>query len=313
MELYSKFIGIDIGKFNFVVNCHGQKHSKTSDNTPLGIREFLGEYRARLKKAFCVLEATGVYEMHLLLVLCNQGLCVHRAHARKVKNFIRSYGNEAKTDHLDAKVLSLYASERFEQLELFKPQSEQALALYELVQRRRDLKQMLVAEKNRQQAPLAKVVKDSHTRIIAVLTEQLEEVNQLIERIITEDSSLKRKQAILVTVPGIGKKVAAELLAMMPELGHMNRRQAASLAGVAPRANETGRFKGYRRVAPGRNHVKPMLFLSAMAARNSNSSLKAFYLQLTDRGKSKMVALVALMRKIIVIANARLKEEMLTT
>lgn len=313
MELYSKFIGIDIGKFSFVVNCHGQKNTKEFDNTPVGISEFLSQYRARLKKALCVLEATGGYEMYLLLVLCNQKFSVHRAHTRKVKNFIRSYGNEAKTDHLDAKVLALYAAERSDQVELFKPQSEQSLVLYELVQRRRDLTQMLVAEKNRRQAPLAKFVKDSHNRMIAVLNEQLEEINQLIDQVIAKDKILNKRQEVLMTVPGIGKKVSAELLAMMPELGHMTRRQAASLAGVAPRANESGRFKGYRRIAPGRNQVKPMLFLSAMAARNSNSPLKDFYLQLTQRGKSKMVALVALMRKIIVIANARLKEMVLAT
>ena len=113
---------------------------------------------------------------------------------------------------------------------------------------------------------------------------------------------------VLKTIPGIGEITAQELLALMPELGSLTRRQAASLAGVAPRANESGKFKGYRSTGRGRESVKPSLFLSAMAARNSKSELKTFYENLMKRGKKKMVAVTALMRKIIVIANARLKE-----
>ena len=308
MELYSNFVGIDIGKFSFFVNIHGKKAIQEYENTPEGINQFISNHKTSMAQSFCVLEATGGYEMRLLLLLCKQNISVHRANARKVKNFIRSFGNDAKTDNLDAKALALYGHERQQHLDLFVPSSEQALELYELAQRRSDLKQMLVAEKNRRQAPRVNVIKSSCNTLIQVLTEQLTSINQAIDELIAEDEKLAEKQKILQTVPGIGKIVSSELLAMMPELGTMSRRQAASLAGLAPKANDSGKFRGYRRVAAGRNHIKPMLFLAAMAARNSNTDLKEFYNGLIARGKKKMVALVALMRKIIVIANARLKE-----
>ena len=124
---------------------------------------------------------------------------------------------------------------------------------------------------------------------------------------IKENSELKSKKNILKSIPGIGEVVANELLASLPELGCVNRKQIASLVGLAPRANDSGKFRGYRSKGYGRSLVKPLLFLSAMAARNSNSSLKAFYDNLIVKGKKKMVGLIALSRKIIVIANAKLR------
>lgn len=308
MTLYSNFIGIDIGKNSFVVGVHGIKNTQEYENTPLGIDKFLSKYKKELSSGLCVLEATGGYEMLLLLTLCNKSIASHRANTRKVKHFIHSYGNGAKTDALDAKALSLYGYERHEQLEIFTPATEIALELYELVQRRNDLKQMLIAEKNRLQSPRAKILKNSCEAVIKTLELQQAKVNAAIKELIANDEILNTKQKILQTIPGIGEKVSSELLALMPELGQMNRRQAASLAGLAPRAKDSGQFSGYRCVVQGRNNVKPMLFLAAMAARTSKSELRVFYERLIEKGKKKMVALVALMRKIIVIANARLRE-----
>lgn len=308
MELYNKVVGIDIGKFSFVVHGQGKRASSEYDNTSTGIKKFLTDYKVDLKHALCILEATGGYEMKLLYTMCQKGISVHRANTRKVKNFIRSYGNQAKTDQLDAKALALYGYERQQHLALFKPVSKHMLELYELVQRRKSLSKMLVAEKNRRQGPRANIIKSSCDMLIQVLNQQTEEIKREIDRIIASDPVLSKKRKVLMTIPGVGPVVSAELLTMMPELGNMDRRQAASLAGLAPQANDSGKFKGYRRVAPGRNSIKPMLFLAAMAARNSNSQLREFYDKLRARGKLKMVALVAVMRKIVVIANARLKE-----
>ena len=308
MSLYKNFVGIDIGKFEFVVSVHGKKVTKPYENTIEGIDKFIKEHKSLLHDSLCVLEAAGGYEMLLLLHLCDLKIPVHRANTRKVKHFICSYGNAAKTDNLDAKALALYGYERHSDLDLFTQMSEKALALYSLVQRRNDLKQILIAEKNRLQAPNAKSLKDSFEAVIGLLNNQLDDINGKIDNIIKNDEILAQKEKILLSIPGIGKKVASEILAILPELGHINRRQAASLAGLAPRARDSGQFKGYRSVAPGRNQIKPMLFLAAMAARNSHSELKEFYENLIARGKKKMVALTALMRKIVVIANARLKE-----
>lgn len=308
MKSYNNFIGIDIGKSSFVAAIHQQKTTKEYANNVAGITEFIEEEKELLSAGLCVLEVTGGYEMLLLLRLCEEGFAVHRASGRQVKSFIRSYGNEAKTDNIDAKSLARYAQERHESLALFTPPSQSASQLYELAQRRRDLKQMLVAEKNRLQGPRVKGVKKSIETIIEVLKTEIKTVTSEMDNLIGDDKKLKEKQRVLITVPGIGPIIANDLLILLPELGALNRREIASLVGLAPIARDSGQLKGYRHTGHGREGIKPALFMAAMAARKSNSSLRTYYESLVGRGKKKMVALTALMRKIIVIANARLKE-----
>lgn len=305
--LYNNFIGIDIGKFNFVVNIHGQKNTTEYENTSTGIADFLKDHKKILSHSLCILETTGGYEMRLLLTLCEKSYSAHRANTRKVKNFIRSFGEKAKTDSLDAKALSQYGFERWHQLDRYTSPSKNSFALYELTQRRNDLKQALVAEKNRLEAPRTNIVKESCQIMIDVISEQIEIITNQINQLIDEDPILKVKKEELKTVPGIGDITANNLLVLLPELGNVNGKQIASLAGVAPKCNQSGKRDGYRFTGHGRNLVKPVLF---MAARKSKSALKDFYEKLTtgEKNKPKMKALVALMRKIIVIANARLRD-----
>jgi transposase len=307
MKSYNNFIGIDIGKFNFVVAIHGKKPVSEYGNTAEGIDQFLSDFRNELPGALCILEPTGGYEMRLLLALCDKGFAVHRAHTRKVKNFIRSFGSEAKTDSLDARNLGLYGYERSGSLDLFKPQTAEAMKLYELIHRRRDLTQMLVAEKNRMKSPRTGFVQNSIETLIDILSKEIKGISGEIENLIKKDMSLNEKKKMLKTIPGIGDIIANELLALLPELGQISRREIASLVGLAPISRDSGKLRGYRRTGHGRGGIKRLLFLAAMAARNSKSHLKAYYESLVGRGKCKMVALTALMRKIIVIANARLK------
>lgn len=313
MEEYNNFIGIDIGKLSFVVAVYGSKKIREYENNLEGISSFLKDYRSLLVKGFSVLETTGGYEMRLLLMLCEEGFAVHRANTRKVKNFIRSFGNEAKTDPLDSKALALYGYERHSRLDLFQTQSKQALELYELVQRCSDLKLMLVAEKNRLKAPRTDFIKGSCELMIDTLSKQIEALTGRVNQIIENDVVLKKKKEILKTIPGIGEVTANYLLVLLPELGTLNRKQIASLTGLAPIANDSGLRKGYRATGHGRSGIKPILFMAAMAARNSNSWLKSFYNRLVEAGKKKIVALTALMRKIIVIANARIRDFNLST
>lgn len=307
MTVYTHFVGVDIGKFSFVVAVQGQKQTKECHHDASGIQSFINEYKKYLSQGLCILETTGGYEMRLILTLCELGYAVHRANTRKVKHFIRSLGNAAKTDKLDSKALALYGYERNTRLECFTPQSKQALALYELVQRRQDLKRLLVAEKNRLKAPRAHLIQESCQIMIETITAQIQGITRQINTLIDEDVELSTKKEILKSIPGIGDITANELLVLLPELGTLSRRQIASLAGVAPIAQDSGTYRGYRATGHGRSDIKPILFMAAMAARNSNSSLKSFYNRLVAAGKKKMVALTALMRKIIVIANARLK------
>lgn len=308
MRSYNNFVGIDIGKKTFVVAIHGERSTQEYDNDEQGIAQFIKDKKEILSEGLCVLEATGGYEMCVLIALLGEKFFVHRAHARQVKNFIRSYGNEAKTDVIDARSIARYAKERCESLALFTLPSQQANDLYELAQRRTDLKKMLIAEKSRLQGPKVNCIKASIEGMIEVLKKEIKDVTERMNKLIDEDEQLKEKQRILITVPGIGPIVANELLALLPELGNLNRREIASLVGVAPIARDSGQLNGYRRTGHGRGGIKPTLFMAAMAARNSKTSLGTYYEALVRKGKKKMVALTALMRKIIVIANARIKE-----
>ncbi len=303
---YHSFIGIDISKADFVVATHGLKITTIYPNTRLGWCNFLTEHQG-LSEALVILETTGGYELGLALFLLEQGVKVHRADTRKVKNFIRSWGQLGKSDRIDALGLAGYGFERHAHLPLFQPRQENHQQLYELIQRRLDLKQMLVQEKNRLHLPASPAILKSYQALILCLETQLIEIEGLLEKLLQTDPVLSQRYHTLQEIAGVGPIVATTLLGLLPELGTLNRRQIANLAGLAPHPCESGKTVGYRRTKGGRVDVKRILFMAAMTARRTDSPLKAFYENLINRGKKKMVALTALMRKIVIIANAKLK------
>lgn len=308
MSNFSTFIGIDIGKAEVVVGAHGAKITHSFPNSKLGFRAFCKTYKKELSSALVVLETTGGYETLFLYALLDKMIPVHRANTRQVKSFIRSWGQHGKSDALDAQALALYGFERHKFLSLFQKPDPKLAKLSALAQRRQDLTQMLVQEKNRLQSPHCDpAVLKSCKQVIHILETQIASISQEIKEIVKADSQLQAQQKALETIPGIGPQIAPFLLAFLPELGQLNRRQIASLCGLAPYPFESGKRVGYRKTKGGRQHVRSVLFMAAMAARNSNSPLKAYYEKLISRGKKKMVALTALMRKLIVIANAKLK------
>lgn len=308
MKTYHNFIGIDIGKFNFAVAVYNNKETREFENNPEGIVKFFEYYKSKLRESLCVLETTGGYEIELLVALCNNNISVHRASTRKVKNFIRSFGNEAKTDILDAKALALYGAERKDKLQLFVPKSTNDIELYQLAMRKQDLIKMLIAEKTRLQGPNVEFTKASCKFMIDAISDQIKLIANQISFLIEGNMDLKSKKETLKTISGIGDNSAGQLLILLPELGTLNRKQVASLTGLAPRSNDSGTYRGYRSIMNGRDNIKPILFMVAMAARRSKSEFKIFYEKLISRGKKKMVALTALMRKIIVIANAKIRD-----
>jgi transposase len=308
MTLYPNFIGIDIGKFTFFASRHGWQETKEYKNNDQGMKEFLRDHKKILSTALCILETTGGYEMELLYLLCEQKISVHRADTRKVKNFIRSYGSAAKTDRLDALALAKYGHARAEELALFVPPSSNSWELFQLTKRRIDLKKMVAAEKNRLQAPANAAMKPSFARIIVAIETELETVDKAIHKLIDTDPGLKSRKQLLITIPGIGEVTANQLLILLPELGTIDRRKIASLAGLAPISRDSGIYKGYRRTSHGRDGIKPTLFMAAMGARNSKSYLREFYEKLLIKGKKKKVALTAIMRRVLVIANAKMRD-----
>jgi len=313
MSNYSSFLGIDIGKHEVVVGQYGVKTTQVFPNTLVGFKTFLKAYKGLLPETLVVLETTGGYERLFLNSLLDKNIAVHRANTRHVKNFIRSWGKHGKTDALDAIALALYGFERHQTLPLFQKPSEELTKLAALAQRRQDLTQMLVQEKNRSQSPgILPGVFKSCKALIHSLEAEVKSISREIDLIIASHAALETQKRELETIPGIGTVVASLLIAQLPELGHLNRRQIASLCGLAPHPCESGQKVGYRRIKGGRHHVRSILFMAAMAARLSNSPFKAFYQNLIQKGKKKMVALTALMRKILVIANAKLKALLLS-
>lgn len=307
--MYQTFIGIDIGKKTFVVACAEQKATFEFDNSKEGFKLFYQQFKSILPSAFVVLETTGGYEMPLLDYLISHKVPVHRANTRKVKFFIRSLGQEAKTDAIDAQGLAQYGQERHEKLALYALCHPDQKQLQLLTQRRLDLKQMIVQEKNRCQAPgISPVVKKSCTAVLKSLEKQVETIEAEMRTVLEKSPEQKAKIEVLKKIDGVGDIVSTALLALVPELGLIDRRQIASLVGLAPFPCESGLKTGYRRTKGGRQDVRSILFMAAFAASHSKGKLGDFYRRLVKNGKKKMVAMTALMRKIIVIANAKMAD-----
>ena len=307
---YQNFIGIDIGKFKNVVAVHKQKSAVEFDNDTAGWQRMFQKFSDILPNSLVTLENTGKYELGLSHFLIDMNIAVHRANTRKVKSFVLSHGTLAKSDQSDARALAQYGFERYSTLSLFVPMSKEQTTLAALCQCRDDITKMRAQEKCRLAAPENDHIKESCQKTIEFFNSQVNELNNTIQKIIDENLELQKRQKILRTVPGIGPKLSQDFLCLMPELGYLGRGEVASLAGVAPHPKESGKTIGYRRITGGRSNVREKLFTAAMAASRSKSALGTFYSKLVGKGKKKMVAMIALMRKIIVIANARLKEAM---
>lgn len=306
---YIYFIGIDVSKEWFDAGEHGSpRRPERFSNDPSGIAAFMVRWEGHLPQALLVLEATGGYETALLNALLEEGVAVHRADPRAASHFIRSLGKRAKTDGLDACALARYAAERHAELRLAQPQDALQTELEILHCRRADLVAMRTAERNRLKHPryiqVAKEVQSS----LADLQRRIDAYDARIEALIARDRRMACRREVLTSVCGVGKQTAATLLACMPQLGSLTRREAASLAGCAPHPRDSGKTIGYRRISGGKQQVKKALFMAAMAARNFHPQLKAFYLRLLQNGKKPIVAITAVMRKLITILNAKLRD-----
>jgi transposase len=240
--------------------------------------------------------------------LLSKKVAVHRANTRIVKNFIRSIGKFGKSDKIDALALARYGQERHTTLELYKPLLDETIRLIQINNRIHELKQDLVREKNRLQAPDNKFIKESLELNITHFESEITRLQELLDKLVNENTNIKENAEKIQEIAGIGKITSVNLLLALPELGDLDKKAVASLAGVAPHPNESGKTIGYRKTVGGRRHIRPTLYLSAMAASKSNSDLGIWYRSLIARGKKPLVALIALARKIIVLVNAKLRD-----
>jgi transposase len=272
-------------------------------------REALSGWAAGLPaEAFVVCEATGGYEVRLLTALAAAGIQAHRADARKVKAFIRSLGTLAKTDTIDAKALARYGQERAADLARWQPPQAARAQLQAMVLTRRDLVADRTAYGNRLKAPGSDHVARHLEAVIACLEAQIADLDHQIKILIENTKELNDAADALRSITGIGAITAAALMALLPELGTTDRRRIASLAGLAPHPKQSGGSDAYRRIRGGRPEVKCVLFMAALSASRAQGPLADAYDRLVQKGKKRMVAVIAIMRKIVVIANARIKK-----
>jgi len=301
-----QFLGCDVGKAEIVVFDSRDSSCVKLANTPQALARW-AEGLERECLAIC--EATGGYEANLLTALLNAGRSVHRADARKVKAFIRSFGTLGKTDTIDARALALYGAERVQHLRRWSAPNETRLKLQGLIHARQDMVAQRTACSNRLKAPGAQEAQPYFTALADCLDQQIAAIETQISTLIASDDHLTKAAAVLRSVPGIGHKTAFALLALMPELGTCSGKQIASLAGLAPHPRQSGNADAYRHVRGGRPDVKKAMFMAALSASTRSKTMKIVYQRLIANGKKPLVAITAIMRKIIVIANAKLRDK----
>ena len=298
------FVGIDVSKHRLEIHLRPAGEGFTIDHDD-GSVAALVERLVALEPALVVLEATGGMEVRLAAALAAADLPVAVVNPRQVRAFARAIGRLAKTDRLDAAAIAHFAEAVRPPV---RPLTDEATRhLQALVARRRQLLEMLVAERNRRQAadPALHARIDAHLRWLA---EALAEIERELDGAVHESSIWRAKEELLRSVPGVGPVSARTLLAELPELGSLNRRQAAALVGVAPFSRDSGKMRGRRTVWGGRAALRACLYTAAVAAaRGSNPAIAGFYKRLRRAGKPAKVALTACLRKLVVTLNAMLR------
>lgn len=297
------FVGIDVSKAWLDVAIQEQAEGFRVSNDEIGIASLvkkMKKYHPRL----IVLEPTGGFEMLAIAELSQAGLPVAVVNAKRVRDFAKATGQFAKTDKLDAKMLAHFAAAIRPEVRSLRSEEEEQLSA--LLTRRRQVLNMLTMEKNRLVTVRAKMRTDLEAHV-HWLSNNLKELDQEIEEFIQGSPLWKEKEALLQSVPGVGRVTSATLLGMLPELGLLNRQEIAALVGVAPLNKDSGQKQGKRRVFGGRADVRSVLYMAALAATKFNPVIRKFYERLLQHGKEKKVALTACMRKLLVILNAMIR------
>jgi transposase len=298
------WIGIDVAKDQLDLAVHGGKHWRAR-NDEAGVETVATDVVA-LAPTLVVLEATGGYERAVTVALAARGLSVAVVNPRQVRDFAKATGVLAKTDELDARVLAHFAA-------TVRPTPRtladaQAHELKELVTRRRQVVSMLTAEQNRLPRTTQAVQERIKAHLVFLETE-LEEQNRDLDTLLQASPLWRAREDLLRSVPGVGPVTSATLVAALPELGRLSRKEIAALVGVAPLNRDSGQQRGHRIVWGGRAEVRAVLYMAALVATQHNPVIRTLYARLLKAGKPKKVALVACMRKLLTILNAVLRTE----
>ena len=303
MEQHDIYVGIDVAKARVDVAIRPGGDRCEVSNDPAGIAALVAQMQ-QLNPVALVMEASGGLELPLVAALAAASLPVVVVNPRQVRDFAKATGRLAKTDSLDAAVLAHFA-------EAVRPpqrplRDAETQVLSSLVARRQQVVTMLVAERNRLSSA-AMAVRPSIEAHIAWLKQELDDLDQGLRRTLRQSPVWREKDDLLRSVPGIGNQISLTLLAYLPELGTLNRRQIAALVGVAPFNRDSGTLRGKRTVWGGRAKVRTALYMGAMVASRFNPVIRDFYQRLLSAGKPKKLALTACMRKLLIILNSMLK------
>lgn len=302
------FAGIDVAKHSFDTATSQSSEVLHSTYDERGLRELV-KHLHKAKPELIVMEATGGLERGLHHHLTHAGFNVAIVNPRQVRDFARAFNQLAKTDQIDARIIALFA-------QMIQPRTTAVPAKHEeklqsLVTRRRQVVKNRVQESNRLDRTHDRDVRRMIEQLIAFLTRQLEKIEQQVAKIIEENHDLQQRAEILRSMPGIGPATSAALVAELPELGRLNRQEIAKLVGVAPPGainRDSGMMRGKRTTGGGRSSVRNALYMATLVATRHNPAIRTFYQRFLAKGKSKMVALIASMRKLLTILNVMIKE-----
>lgn len=296
------YAGLDIAKLNLQLHLAGRLHDLP--NTAAGHRRLLKLLTAHAG-AHVVCEATGGYERAVVAALHAASVTVSVLNPARVRHFARATGQRAKTDDIDAAVLSAYGQAL--QPKPTAPRTEPEQQLAELIRRRVQVLEILVAQRQQAERLTLPALRRQAQSLVRRLERDLKQIEEQLKALRTEVATLNERVQKLEAITGVGTITALGVLAELPELGTLNRRQAAALAGLAPHPRESGQWHGRRSIGGGRAPVRRALYMAALVAAHSNSQLKEFYQRLRLAGKPAKVALTAVMRKLIVLMNQILK------
>ena len=298
------YVGVDVSKEFIDVVAGAEGEVWKFPNQPSGFKALLKRL-ATIQVALVAMEATGGYEERLADSLADAGMPVAVVNPRQIRDFARSLGVLAKTDALDARVIARFG-------EMVRPpvrqrRSPRVKEIASLVGRRGQLMEMLIAERNRLQLVGNPVVGGDIRRAMAGLKRRIKRLDLEIEAVIAADKQLQARSNLLCSVPGVGPQLVATLTAHLPELGLLDNKTCAALAGVAPLNRDSGKYSGKRIIWGGRARVRTALYMAALVASRYNPVIKVFYDRLVNAGKPKKLALTACMRKLLTILNAMLR------
>jgi transposase len=305
MKQHSKlFVGIDVSQHKLDVAFSSDAKGETVPYNEDGLKRLV----ASLKKSSAVLvclEATGGLERRLLEALHHEAVPAAVVNPRQIRDFARASGQLAKTDQIDARVIARFA-------ELMQPRITPSLTasqqkLRDLTARKRQVTKLIIQEKNRLAATADKDIRKMIEQAVAFYERQLKSLQDKQRKLIAEDRQTQAKARIIDSVPGLGPATVATLISELPELGTLNRRQIARLVGVAPTNRDSGTLRGKRTTGGGRIEIRNALYMPTVVAKQHNPAIKTFYDRLLAKGKPKLVALIASMRKLITILNVMIR------